>query len=176
MARRRRARKRWQKMITRLMVALITDVRDDFRRAHVQAVKGRVARIEPTATRASAEAMTSYDVVHPARGGTRIRQTSNGPVWETWGTEPPWEPPSSMTDTQKDARRRDHRDLQMAGLDAAGQRDVQQRQQAWGRMTLDQRQNAARNAGLCGAPTKDKSPCLNPKGCSIPSHQRNKRK
>jgi hypothetical protein len=173
-----RRRKRWQKTITRLLVAAISDVRADLKKAHVQAVKGRVAAQEPAPTRehmvaASAKAMTSYDIVHKAdppgpkikrlRDGYQFRETSNGWVREKWGDEPPWEPPASMTGAQKDARRRDHSDLQMVGL------------AAWSAMTPVQRQQAARNAGLCGAPCRDKTPCMNPKGCAIPSHRRNKK-
>lgn len=39
-------------------------------------------------------------------------------------------------------------------------------------LTPAQRRSRLRASGLCGAPTKDGSGCLNPIGCSIPKHVR----
>lgn len=42
-------------------------------------------------------------------------------------------------------------------------------------MPQAERQRIVRASGLCGAPTRDGSPCLNPSGCSIASHRAKKR-
>jgi hypothetical protein len=148
---RRRARKRWQKVITRLFVAVITDVRADLKRGHATAstARAREASRRGAAPMPYGSGNTAYapvrDQALPGQGDARYarQQRNNARLAEQWKIRA---------------------DIADSGTTS----------NEYAALSPEQRQQYVRRAGLCGAKCKDGTPCLNRGRCPVPGHRRGK--
>jgi hypothetical protein len=169
---RRRKRSAWSRLVGKALARLITDVAGDVRRAHAQATKPR-----------------------PVASPTMYYKPDWTGVDEVVHRPTPL-PPNELVDWHRIDPERSKRELarmvpekraRVLALLAKYDRNSRavagvrvSRETRRGKMSIEdyaaltpaQRRERLRSTGLCGAPTKDGSGCLNPKGCSIPAHRR----